>query len=239
MTTYFKSVFSFAVIAVSLFVFSSCQETEDPGPLQEVEKEYDVIDFDRVEIGDAFDVTIEEGNYFEITVRGDRRNLDDLIIRKEGETLVARYDNYRNRRHDTYITITMPLLMSANLSGATDSRISGFYGVDNFDLYLSGASECQLDVETNNLDIILSGASILNVRGEGQNLKAQISGASDLRAFNFPVREADINVSGASDARVTVADDLHAIATGASMVVYRGNPSVSADASGESSVRQE
>jgi hypothetical protein len=60
----------------------------------------------------------------------------------------------------------------ANFSGASDSRISGFDSMDAFDLYLSGGSVCQLNVNSNSLHVILSGASYLNVRGEGENLKA-------------------------------------------------------------------
>lgn len=227
------------LVALSAVVFSSCYETEDPGPVQEIEKEFAVTEFDRLEMGDAFNINVEQGNFFEVTVRGDRRNIDDLSVKKEGSTLVIRYDDNRNRRHDTYINITMPTIEAVNFSGASDSRISGFYDLASFEIYLSGASVSQLDIEATQFDGVLSGASYLTIRGEGEALNAKLSGASTLKAFHFPVLTADINASGASDAQLNVDNTLNAAASGASDIRYRGNPSVTADVSGGSSVHQD
>src|SRR5690349_5686803 len=125
-----RLIFSLLAIAAFSFVLSSCSETEDPGPLQEVYEEYSVDDFDRLEIGDAIHIDVEQGNYFEVSVRGDRRNVDDLDVFKEGSTLIVRFDENRNRNHETYVTITVPTLRSVNFSGASDSRVSGFYDLD-------------------------------------------------------------------------------------------------------------
>lgn len=233
----------FSAYLLMMFVVSallmSCSETEDPGPLQEVEKEFSVSDFDRLEIGDALHIDVEQGNYFEVSVRGDRRNVDDLRVKTKGSTLVVKFDENRNRRHDTYITITMPEIVSANFSGATDSRISGFYDLASFEFYLSGGSVSQLDITATDLQVVLSGASKLTARGEGETLDANLSGASSLRAYNYPVANAEVNASGASDGFVTVVAELHAIASGASVVRYRGNPSVTTEISGASKVEQD
>jgi hypothetical protein len=239
MTTKFTSLVTYTVIIFFALVFSSCDYSEDPGPLQEIEKEFYEIDFDRLEIGDALHIDVVQGNYFEISVRGDRRNVNDLEVYREGSTLVVRFDEWENRRHETYVTITMPSIVGANFSGASNSRISGFDELPKLDLYLSGASVSQIDVVASEFNLVLSGASVLNLRGSASALDAQLSGASVLKAFNFPVVSADIVATGGSHGSITVADDLHAVASGASSVTYRGNPTVSSDVSGASSVRQE
>jgi hypothetical protein len=236
----FNHFLSYALIAIVSVVFSSCYyETEDPGPIQEVEEEFSVSDFDRLEIGDAMNIDIEHGNYFEISARGDRRNINDLSVRKEGTTLVIRFDENRNRRHETYVTITMPTVLSADFSGASDSRISGFYDLESFDIYLSGASVCQLDLDAKDLSARLSGASHLDIYGEGETLEAKLAGASSLKAFHFEVLEAYINASGASCGSLTVANELRATASGASVIRYRGQPTVISNVSDASSVRQD
>ena len=65
----------------ALIILSSC-ETEDPGPLQEVEKEFSVVGFDRLEMGSAFNIRVEQSNTYGIQIRGDRRNIDDLDVFK-------------------------------------------------------------------------------------------------------------------------------------------------------------
>ena len=239
MITKLTSILAYTVVLFTALTFASCDYSEDPGPLQEIEKEFSETDFDRLEIGDALHIDVEQGNFFEISVRGDRRNVNDLEVYKEGTTLVIRFDEWENRRHETYVTITMPSIAAANFSGATNSRVSGFDDLAKFDLYLSGASLGQVDVIANEFNAVVSGASVLNLRGSAATMNAEVSGASVLKAFNFPVVSADVLATGASHGSVTVSENLKAVASGASSITYRGNPSVTSDVSGSSSVNRE
>jgi hypothetical protein len=239
MTMKMLNFYPYTLIILSTALLSSCYQSEDPGPIQEVQKEYPILDFDRLEMGDAFNITVERGDFYEVSVRGDRRNVDDLSVRKEGGSLVIGYQTIRNRKHTTYITIKTPQLLAANFSGASNSKVVGFENVDAFNLYLSGASVCQMNCNASSLNVTLSGASYLNVRGEGENLKGELSGASTLKAFNYPVSQAEIRASGASDGNVTVSNKLKAVVTGASVIRYHGAPTVISDVSGSSTVRQD
>jgi hypothetical protein len=229
---------TYLLALVSALILTSCY-TEDPGALQEVEKQFSSVDFDRLEMGDAFHVTVKQGSLYSITATGDRRNIDDLVVKEEGTTLVIRYNSGRNRKHSTNIEITMPSLSGATFSGATDSRIYGFDDLGNIVVRLSGASTCQLDASADKLDAVISGASYLYLNGEGSVLKADLSGASVLKAFNYPVTTATVIASGASDGHLTVTSELDAVASGASVITYRGNPQVDSQVSGSSTVRQD
>jgi hypothetical protein len=230
--------FPYVVMIVSATLLTSCY-TEDPGPIQEYDKDFTVTDFDKLQMGDAFNITVEQGDLFQIKATGDRRNIDDLIVDKDGSTLRIRFDNSRNRKHDTSIKITMPSLQKLSFSGATDSRVSGFTDLDNLDIHLSGASVCQLDVNAGHVDALVSGASYLYMNGAGYDIRVDLSGASVLKAFHYAVEKANIKASGASDGNVLVTGNLDALATGASVIIYRGNPAVTSEVSGASTVKQD
>jgi hypothetical protein len=228
----------FCIVAVGAAA-TSCTELEDPGALQQTEKEYAVIDFDRLEMGSAFHIQVEQSNTFGIHAEGDRRNIDDLEVYKRGGTLVIEYDENDSRKHDTYITILMPLLKSAHFSGASMSTVAGFESDDELDLYLSGASVGQLDAGYRKVNLVLSGASTLRMYGLGDAIDAELSGASVLSAFDYPVRIVALSASGASIAKVTVTDELDAVANGASEIRYRGNPTVTAEVTGSSTIAKD
>ena len=221
------------IILLALFVFAC--DREDPGPLQEVHKDFVVTDFDRLEMGSGFRIRVDQGNSFSVKVKGDRRNVDDLEVYKQGNTLIIEFEDQRDRHHDTYIDITMPVLTAVNFSGASESKIRGFES-DQIDLYLSGASVCQVDAAFNRVDLVVSGASEVILFGDGVELVGELSGASSLKAFDYPVNEAILELSGASSGKVTVTDALDVTAGGASSVLYRGEPTVMANTSGASSV---
>jgi hypothetical protein len=223
------------ILIAGLLAFSSCI-SDDPGPLQYGEREFSVDNFTRLDMGSAFNIQVQQGNEFRVEASGDVRNLDDLSVYTSRNSLIIHYDKNANRKHTTYIRITMPELLSVDFSGASISEIRGFTGQENLDITLSGASYAKVDCNYSSLNINLSGASVLNMLGTGEKLVAFISGASDLRGFDYPVKEARLDVSGASLGKVTVSTKLEATVTGASTVRYRGNPAVYPNVSGGSSL---
>jgi hypothetical protein len=237
MTPSIKTICGLLIFSVSLALLSCT--SEDPGPVQDYEKIFSELDFDRLEMGSGFHITVEQSANFSVRAEGDRRNLNDLEVYKSGSTLIVKFDDNANRHHTTYITITMPELVGVNFSGGSNARVSGFESVDQLHVNLSGGSVCQLKAGYADVDINLSGASKLRMEGLGDEFTADISGASELTAFEYPVRLASVKVTGASRGKVTVTDELDVIASGASHLLYRGSPSLSSDVSGASSIRQD
>ena len=227
-----------AIMVTTIALMTSCS-VEDPGPRQDDERRFTVTDFDRLEIGDGFHVEVRHGGTYSVLVRGDRRNLDDLVVRTNGETLVVRYDDYRQRRHQTYITITMPSLRAVYFSGGVQAEIDGFHDAGIFDAYLSGGSFCQLHATIERLQAVLSGGSHLSVRGNGDSITADLSGGSLLKAFSFPAKMGALSLSGASYAEISVDTSLDVKASGASQVRYRGTPVLKVEVSSASAVQQD
>jgi hypothetical protein len=228
-----------ALLAIALIpVLSSC-DREDPGPLQSVRKEFAITDFDRLEMGSALHIEVEQANTFTIEVRGDRRNIDDLEVYKSGSTLVIEYEDDNNRHHETHVYITMPRLEAVNFSGASVSKIRGFNSDEQLDFYLSGASVSQLDSDFREVNLVVSAASSLYMNGSGDKLTGELSGASSLKAFDYSAKQVVLELSGASDGKVTATDELIVTASGASALLYRGSPTVTANTSGASSVTKD
>lgn len=224
-----------ASLIIVLFTITSCDYIEDPGPIQYNEEVYIVSDFNRLDIGDAMHVTVVKGVFFEVNAKGDRRNLDDLEVSKVGNTLITRFTRNGNRRHTTYITISMPELVAANFYGATTATIGGF-DANEFSVNLSGASYAQVDIEAVITQANLSGASNLTLSGSSEKVISDVSGASLLKAYNFIAEDFVVIASGASHAYVKANRTLMAEASGASSILYRGDPVVTSKASGGSSI---
>ncbi|RRB15633.1 DUF2807 domain-containing protein [Larkinella knui] len=233
-TTILSAFFIFALVSLT-----SC-DFERVGPYEEDERSYGLTNFDRLDMGSAFDITVEQGSNFSIEARGNSRDLDDLDIYTSNGTLHAQYRNhYRNRRYDMNIRITMPTLRGVDFSGASRSEITGFRGLREFDIKLTGASRSTVDLDAARTNIDLSGASDLDLKGTSALLVGELSGASKLEGFDYPVDEAELDLSGASSARVRVTKRLDVTASGASSVRYRGVPELRSKLSGSSTLRQD
>ncbi|MCU0443527.1 MAG: DUF2807 domain-containing protein [Microscillaceae bacterium] len=212
---------------------------EDIGPYQEDFRTYDFSGFDYLKIAAGAKVHIRQGSSYSIMVRGDRRNLDDLGVRVQGSTLVFDYVNYRKRKYANEYTITMPTLKGFEFSGATHSEIIGFNNLSALEIRLSGASTSNFEGEAQQITAHLSGASRLSLIGKTKFLTVEASGGAEVQAYALASARAQVKVSGGSEARISVSQNLSAEATGGSQVRYRGNPTVSSQTSGGGSVIRE
>ncbi|SOD81644.1 head GIN domain-containing protein [Spirosoma fluviale] len=235
-----SQLLNLSLLAIFLFSLTGCSLTrEDVGPYQGDTQTYAFTGFDRVDMGSAFKITVQQGNTFAVTAEGDRRNLNDLDVYTRNGTLYAQYRNSRRREYQTAFTITMPTLRGVDFSGASRSTVSGFSNLESLDITLSGASESQITAPASLVTLILSGASVLRLTGQGSTLTSDLSGSSLLQAFGYPVDQAEVEASGASKANVNVGTSLVVNASGASTVRYQGSPAVRQQLSGASSVQKE
>jgi len=230
-----------SVIFIFSLFFQSCIFIDGDARLNPVNSDsrnFDLRGFDQLQMGHAFDIQVRQSGQFSVAVRGDRRDIEDLdvFVDRNGK-LVMQYRNWRIKRYQMDVDITMPILRGIDFSGATTSSIDGFGRTSDLDIQLSGASKSTIDGDWDFVTMDISGASDLILRGQGQRLNGDLSGASRLEAFDYPVDDADLDLSGASTARVLVGKNLKVKASGASTVRYRGNPDVRPNLSGSSTVK--
>lgn len=230
-------IFLFALLAV--FAQSCVFISEGTlTPLDPTSQTFNLRDFDQLEMGNAFDVRVRQSGQFSISVRGDRRDVQDLdvYVDRSGK-LVMKYRNWRVRRYDMEVDITMPTLTEVDFSGATTSTIEGFTNGRTLDVELSGASKSVIDSDWDRINVDLSGASDLVLHGQGLTIAGELSGASRVDAFDYPVDNVDLDLSGASTARVLVGKTLRVNASGGSTLRYRGTPELRSNISGGSTVK--
>ena len=208
------------------------------------EVSFQYADFEAVKVSSHFKVFIVEGDSYEVRLRGDEDDLDDVSIRNRNNMLEVKR---RNRDWGWWeegdwpdeigIYIEMPKLESLELSGACDGEIKGF---ENFDMELSlqGASELEARIRPDYLEIDMNGASKLDLDGSAEKIEARVTGASKLNALDFRTDTGELNVNGASKATVFVTDELWVDANGISTVSYKGDPQLYAEKNGLSTVKR-
>ena len=186
-----------------------------------VSQEYDLMDFDVVDISHAFNVDITQGESYSVVVRVDDNLIEHLEVVKQGSTLkigLKPLQNYTVRNATMEAEVTMPELSGVEASGASDVTATGFESDRDFRVRLSGASSAVL-------------------MGSAGEVTVDASGSSDADLAGFPVGDAKIDASGSSTVVVNVSGRLDVDASGSSDVFYLGDPTLgSIDTSGSSSV---
>ena len=151
----------------------------------------------------------------------------------------------------------MPDLTRLTLSGASKGEVRGFSVGHQIEFNLSGASSLHIDeletgdtefdlsgaskvsgvIKIANGEFNLSGASAIELEGSAVDISIEASGASHVRLADFPLSNARVNLSGASDATVNASGRLDCDLSGASKLNYSGNPTLgSINTSGGSTI---
>ena len=209
-------------------------------------KEYNLKDFTKIEVGGAFEVEIEQSDTFKVSVTaGDfpyvrvEKSGDTLVIKRQGIEWFAPFNGRPSAK------VALPVLTGLDISGASHGNFENFQSDNELSITLSGASHVEAHgISAFNVDIKVSGASTLNgdikakkdvklevtgaskidLAGAGNNAEMMVNGASKAELNGFPVQNAQLKISGASQVLINLNGKLDANVSGASTLLWSGSP---------------
>jgi len=213
----FSSLFSFGRVTKQAFNVSFNNGVEGSGHVTTLR--FDVSDFNSVEVGGVFQVEIVAQKDFGVQVQADENLLQYIKVEVEDGILKIESDKNLKSKSPIRIRISAPNIERLEASGVSRVTVA--------------------DLKNASLDVDTSGASKIVIAGETETLNVHVSGASNVDAENLKAVNGFVEANGASHVSVNVADTLKADASGASRVIYTGNPiSVQKDISGASGISQ-
>jgi len=173
--------------------------------------------FTKIDAGGAVNVEIAVQKDFSVVVEADDNLLANIKTEVSGDTLKIYSEDRISPKTRVNVIISMPEMEGLDVSGASSGNVANV-NADSLELKASGASEIKMD-------------------GTAKELNADASGASTINAESLKVENADVEASGASKAIVSATNDLKVDASGASKILYVGEPkNIKQNSSGASSV---
>jgi phage shock protein PspC (stress-responsive transcriptional regulator) len=212
-------------------------------------REFNLRDFERIRMGNAFRVHVNQGDKYLVRVTGNKKDIKDIRARVKDGELELYYDskfnifNWDINRERVRIDITMPSLTGVHFHGASESYINGFnndQGSGNtVEIQVSGAAKTHIDLSAHKIIADLNGAAEMELKGRTDFLEAEVSSAARLRAFDLIAGEVEVDVSSSGLAEVYASNKLMAEASSAGRVRYRGEAEVNSEISSAGSVSLE
>jgi hypothetical protein len=250
------------LILTSAAFFAGCESLHIlVGSGRTVSQDFSFTDFTRISAGGTFNVEVIQAAVYSVNVTVDDNLQSYLEVTKDGDTLkVGMRKSYSYNSTHLKAVVTMPRLVVFDLSGVSKGSVSGFNSADDFILNVSGASQADftamlvnkltLDISgasrangsvnaSGNASLQASGASIIEISGKAVDADIESSGASTANLTDFLVRNAHVEISGASNATISATGTLSGDASGASHLYYTGTPTLgNIQTSGASSVNK-
>jgi hypothetical protein len=188
-------------------------------------EQYAFANFTRVEISSAFEFQIRPSSSYGINVTADDNVIDHVRISQDGQTLKIRVGGVPSFRRVTLkASVTMPQLGGLTVSGASRGTVANFNSTEAVSIAVSGASRVTGDITAGDIGFDVSGASTIELEGSADNMGAVVSGASRFSLDDFTVNNGNVNISGASTGTINLDGRLDANVSGASTLLYVGDP---------------
>ncbi|MDX5481585.1 MAG: DUF2807 domain-containing protein [Hymenobacteraceae bacterium] len=205
------------------------QQLRGNGNVQTQERK--VSNFRGINVSGGFAVEITQGNTEGLRLEAEENLLDNIKAEVRNGVLHIYNDKSLTSTKGMKAYITVRELSKVDISGGVRVTGNSTFKTNAMDIDMSGGSKITLAVDTKELRADLSGASKVELKGKAGNLVMDMSGASNVDAAELEASRVKVAASGASKVRVFAKEALDIDASGASVVYYKGSPSITSETS--------
>ena len=233
-----------AVIAASAAT-SACGRVHEEGAGPSVSRNYQVGNFQEVEVAGPYDVTVRTGGNPGVSAQGSQKLLDRTEVEVKGDKLVIRPQEHLSffswsfgSHSKASFTVTVPQLAGATIAGSGDIRVDHVRG-NRFDGTIAGSGGLSVDsVEVQALKLSISGSgSAKAAAGKAQSAEYSIGGSGDIDAGAVQLQQAKVSIAGSGSVKANATGTADVSIMGAGDVEVSGGAKCSVSKAGSGSVR--
>lgn len=234
-----------ALVIASAAVLVGCSQrnAEDGGPT--VSRNYQVGNFQEVELAGHYDVDIRTGAPVSVSARGPENVLNRLRVEVEGNKLKIGpkkngwfHFGWSFPRETVHVTVTVPSLTGATLAGSGVINVDKVQGA-NFEGTVAGSGQlnvANVDVQSLKLNIAGSGDAKAGA-GRAQSAQYDIAGSGSLDAGAIHTQQAKVSIAGSGGVRANASTTAKVDILGSGDVDISGGAKCTISKAGSGNVR--
>lgn len=233
-----------AVFAASAAT-SACGQVHHEGAGPTVSRNYQVGNFQQIEVAGPYDVTVRTGANPSVSAQGGQNILDRTIVEVHGDKLVIHPQEHRgffnfgwSSHGSVNFTVTVPQLSGATIAGSGDIHVDHVRG-NAFEGTVAGSGGLNVDtVEVQSLKFSIGGSGSAKAgAGKAQSGEYSIGGSGDIDAGAVQTKQAKVSIAGSGSVKANAAGTADVNIMGSGDVDVSGGAKCSISKAGSGSVR--
>ncbi len=218
---------------IVFFIFSTlvcgCSLSGIEGNGNIVIKEGPLAPFTTLKAGGNFLIDHKLDSSFSYQLQIDDNLVDYVNLEGIDNTLMVRTSKRVRSSQPIKLIINSPFPNHIDIAGAIALNGHDYFSNDSLRVSISGACSATLKLNVAHLHTAMSGSSRMDINGNAQKHRLDMAGSSKIDALNLSTELLNVQIGGASLARVNVSKTINAKPSGAARVEYLGNASINAD----------
>lgn len=191
------------VLSMVLTAFTSCMSSQSPIPVKGsgalVDKNFDVSNFDAIEVSGGFDVRLIQGNSEGLVLSAQENLFEYIVVKVENGVLKIYPERNFLQTKGLYAKINLKTISGLKVSGGGDVTTENILDVPKIDINLSGGGDLSSNLKTGGLKCNISGGGDAKIDGEINNYEINLSGGGDVNS-NINSENISCSISGGGDA---------------------------------------
>ena len=229
------------VAAATMVAGCGSAHSEDGGPT--VQRNYEVGNFDRIELAGAYDVTVKTGSAPSVHASGNEKAMERLVVEVKNGILTI-YPKKRNGFSwssgggHVALQVTVPSLRGAELAGSGDLRIDSVAG-DQFAGGIAGSGNLTVDrLQVGELKIDIAGSGSAKAsNGRVKKAEYDIAGSGGIDAAGVAAETASVSIAGSGDVMANASNSANVSIMGSGNVEVKGGAKCTVSKAGSGDVR--
>jgi hypothetical protein len=194
---------SLAAVTAASAALAGCQVHAEDGGGATVSRNYQVGNFQQIEVAGPYDVEVRTGGNAGVSARGSEKLLEHTEVVVEGDKLVIRAERRNGWFHfgwsshgSARFTVTVPQLSGATIAGSGDIKVDRVAG-QKFEGTVAGSGGIDvgaLDVQS--LKLSIAGSGGVKGTGKAQSAQYDIAGSGDVDAGAIQTQQLKVSIAG-------------------------------------------
>ena len=201
---------SLAAAAAASAALTACSQghAQDAGP--DVSRNYQVGDFQQIEVAGPYDVDVRTGTNVSVSGRGGEKLLERTVVEvQDGKLLIhpekrSGLFNFGGWSHHgkAHFTVTVPQLSGATIAGSGGIKVDKVAG-PNFEGTVAGSGGLAVGaMDVQQLKLAIAGSGSLKAgSGKAQSAKYDIAGSGDIDAGSVQAQTLAVSIAGSGGVR--------------------------------------
>lgn len=222
-----KSITIILILALGLLI--SCDHESIRASDEVSTLDYAIPEYSTMHVSSAFNTYVTFSDTEEsIRIEANENIHNRIIVQREGNSLVIKLKKFTSIRGNAILNayIVTKDISNFDISGASKLILENIWNIENGNIELSGDAEFIGEIAANRLNLDTNGASTIDLYGSVVSMHADLSGSSEIKDYDLSVEDLVIDLSGASEAFLSISQTIDIEASGASELNYKGNASI-------------
>ncbi|MCM4172621.1 DUF2807 domain-containing protein [Arenibacter sp. TNZ] len=216
------------VIALSTLLLS-CEKDTITASSEITIKDYEFSGYTSLEVNHNFKVYLNFSDTEEkLRVQANDNLFEYIIIYKESNKLTVKLDNVQRikGKETLNIFITTKNLNNFTIKGNAKLVLEDPLETENLKINLTGNSFISGPLDVESLDMVSTGNCMIDFSGNAKTIDVKLRGNCELANYDLNVNTLKIDLSGNSNAYLSVNNSISIDASGNSVLSYKGNATI-------------